>query len=78
MQQPKFWTVVLIFIVLQMDFETILCSVTVFREIMNLSKLNTYTFTLIYIQSLLQYHFNMSVKELKIVAFQRMIYEQRE
>jgi hypothetical protein len=60
------------------DFETILCSVTVFRGIMNLSKLYIYKFTLIYIQSLLQYHFNMLIKELKIVAFQRIIYEQRE
>jgi len=78
MQQPKFWTVVLIFIVLQMDFKTILCSVTVFKGIMNLSKLNIHKVTLIYIQSLLKYHFNMSVKELKIVAFERMFYEQRQ
>jgi hypothetical protein len=40
MQQPKFWTVVLIFIVLQMDFKTILCSVTVITGITNLSKLH--------------------------------------
>jgi len=69
MQQPKFWTVVLIFIVLQMDFKTILCGVTVFRSIMNLSKLNIHKVTLIYIQSLFQYHFNMSIKGLEIIAF---------